>query len=191
MILPVRLGLNYISPQPKTIKANDYLMGEKYIESYNHALAVMPNIESLDLRNNRLGGDAAKKLFKAQEHIETKKNYKREQSKITPEVVVHCNLLTLDLSQNPKLPFETYATLSNMVEDSYNLLQVLNLEGNKMGDEAMISICSRTHYNNCLKILNVNNNLITCKSMKSVSGMLQFSTITSLFMSWNCIAAAG
>jgi Leucine-rich repeat (LRR) protein len=78
-----------------------------------------------------------------------------------------------------------------MIEDSYNLLQHLNLEGNRMGDAALITICQRSHYNNLLKVFNINDNLITCKSMPAVSGMIKYSALTTLLMGWNFIAAAG
>ena len=60
-----------------------------------------------------------------------------------------------------------------------------------MGDDALIMIWNKTHYNNYLKQLNVNDNLITCKSMKAVSEMIRYATINSLFLNWNNIQAPG
>lgn len=60
MILPVPLGLSYTSRQPKTINASNFRMGEDYLAAFNEALSVLPQTEALNLRNNRLGGEAAK-----------------------------------------------------------------------------------------------------------------------------------
>ena len=127
MILPVPLGLNYNSKQPKNINAGDYRMGPQYLAALNEALSVLTQTEGLNLRNNRLSGEPAKRLL-----LHPKKPKKKrgddKGSKIQPDVTIHWNIATLDLSKNPLLPFEVYHTLSTMVEDGYNLLMILFIE---------------------------------------------------------------
>jgi Ran GTPase-activating protein (RanGAP) involved in mRNA processing and transport len=68
-----------------------------------------------------------------------------------------------------------------MIEDSYSLLKTLNLEGNKIGDKALITICNKTHFNNSLKVINVSNNLITCDAMEAFGDMIKYATLNAVF----------
>jgi len=70
-ILPVKLGLNTGQLQSKEINSNDYLMGEKYLDAFNQALATSPHIEWLNMSNNRLGGNAAKSLLRTTDDMKT------------------------------------------------------------------------------------------------------------------------
>ena len=135
MIIPVRFGLNYRGPQPKKIDAKNYLMGQDHLEAFNVALSLAPKIHTLNLRNNRLGGEPAKELLKKPIEKQKKNESASDISKMFSDDIVN-----LDLSENPNIPFETYQTIALMIEDSYNILQVLNLEGNKMGDRALTII---------------------------------------------------
>ena len=98
MILPVPLGLNYHSKQPKTINAADYKMGPEYLAALNEALSVLPQTEALNLRNNRLSGEPAKRLLLPPEKPKSKK-IKDKASKLQSEITIHWNIATLDLSK--------------------------------------------------------------------------------------------
>ncbi|CAI2364059.1 unnamed protein product [Moneuplotes crassus] len=186
MIVPVRFGIKYKGEQNQKIEAQDYLMGEDHLKAFNYALANFKKISSLNLENNRLGGDAAKELL-----LKPEEDEHNDRSNSVYNRLLCDDISNLNLSKNPNLPFETYQTISLMVEDGYNILQILNLEGNKMGDKALITICDRSHYNNYLKVLNVSDNNITCRAMPSVAEMLKYINITTILLRWNKIETKG
>ena len=101
-------------------------MGGDYIDAITKALEVLPYTETLSLRQNRIKGKPAERLL----------------------IKNTDNIMTLDLSENPQIPYKTYEIIGQMVNDGYKLLRALNLEGNKMGDQAMITICSNMFDNN-------------------------------------------
>jgi hypothetical protein len=55
-VFPSKMGLEYSNPKQKHLLAANNKMGPSHLDALNSALTLLPNIQTLDLRNNNLGG---------------------------------------------------------------------------------------------------------------------------------------
>ena len=73
-----------------------------------------------------------------------------------------------------------------------NSLQYINLEGNKLGDYAIVSLCEILSDNDTIRKLNLNRNFLTNRSANLIGKMLlNNDTLEELYLSWNQIKGQG
>ena len=119
--------------QRNEIEATHYNLGSFYGAIMSDMLAESVETRTLHLRNNRLTDEAVVKLLKQNSS----------------------SLISLDLSQNPKIWTLSYGCIGEILDDQYRVLTHLNLEGNNMGDENFIEIAKYSKFSQTLKVLRV------------------------------------
>ena len=170
-IIPNPLGLVKRSGDQRKLEYNYHKVGDEYIKVLSNSLIYSENFTSIDLSGNRLSNDGVSKLFKI---INDNRKLVR-------------NLREVDLSEN-NLGTENLEELILFLKDADNVIEVLNLYGNMIGDNNTKKICEALNASRECKIisLNLGKNNIHDESLPSICNLLEFcSQIDILNLSHN------
>ena len=123
-IVPNPLGLVKRSGDERKLGINNQKVGDNYMSALSNSLKYSENWTSLEFGGNRLSSTGVSKLFTA---LNENKN-------------LSYKLRTIDLSEN-NIGKNEIQNLINFLKDPKCNLEDLNLYGNLLGDENIITIC--------------------------------------------------
>lgn len=100
---------------------------------------------------------------------------------------------TFDISNNPEIEMPAYKLLCELLEsETYKLFARLELEGNQLGDQNMISFLEGLKFNTSLKLLNISQNNISDLGARAVKHYIRSnSNLRVLYMRWNSLGVKG
>ena len=170
-IIPNPLGLVKRSGDQRKLEYNYHKVGDDYVKVLSNSLIYSENFTSIDFSGNRLSNVGVSKLFKI---INDNKKLVR-------------NLREVDLSEN-NIGTENLEELILFLKDADNVIEILNLYGNMIGDDNATKICDALNASRECKIiyLNLGKNNIHDESIPSICNLLEFcSQIDNLNLSHN------
>ena len=170
-MLPRGMGFVHRRENIKEINIKSFYMRDAYMEAFTKGINVSAFIEEINFRNVGLSTNRAIRLIS---------NINKEKIK------------TLDLSFNPLITKEFYKLLAEYLEDDKAELRKLVLEGNKIGDSNVETLCKVLCENRKINYLNLSKNEITNHGVKFICKMLKANiSLSVLFLHWNRILSKG
>jgi Ran GTPase-activating protein (RanGAP) involved in mRNA processing and transport len=166
-LLPNKCGIIKVNGSTKNLNVRNQLLGRKYIGMVAEGIKRI-DYDKIDVKNNRLDTRGADKLIKSL----------RNSHKI------------LDLSYN-NIRGST-SLLKPILNQGENMLQVLKLDKNQIGDHACNELLASLATNKNLKALHMNDNHLTDKIADKLSELLfNHYKLAEIYFRWNNISSFG
>lgn len=154
----------------KDIDVKEFGMGNTYASVFAKAIKDNQNIESLNLRNNRLGDHSVLQLISNLERRRLKK---------------------LDLSYN-QLGEKSLMAIARIIADDTTSIQYLSLEGIHLSTSSLIPICQALMNNSVMRVLNIAKNKLDERAGKPLGLMLDYNRyLEKLDLHWNNLRGNG
>jgi hypothetical protein len=152
------------------IDVKEFGMGNTYASVFAKAIKNIQSIESLNLRNNRLGDNAVLQLI----------------SNLDPR-----RLKKLDLSYN-QLGEKSLMAIARLIADDTTSIQYLSLEGIQLSTSSLIPICQALMNNSVMRVLNIAKNKLDERAGKPLGVMLDYNRyLEKLDLHWNSLRGNG
>jgi Ran GTPase-activating protein (RanGAP) involved in mRNA processing and transport len=165
-------GMGFVNKQKNINELNveNQFMGSQYVDALSKGVAFARYVTDLKLKDTGLETAGAIKIVKG----------------------MASRIKSLDISYNPSIGLEFYQVLGEILQDPKASLEVLNLEGNRMGDKALEVVCEALSYSRTIKVLNLSKNEITDKGVPHVCKVLEHcGSLEGLFLHSNRIMGPG
>jgi len=167
---PESMGLIRRKGREEEIDVAMYGMGDRYADALSQGIKHIDCLSKLNVSGNRLTDFGASQLVR----------------NLAADTVV-----ALDLSNN-QITGRTIDQICESLDDARCKLQVLGLEGNKLGDLAVHTLMRTLGYNETLLDLNLARNLLGDLAAKALASYLKDSkNIQKLDLHWNNIRGPG
>lgn len=164
-ILPTAIAVATRKGKESEVNIKGYSVGEDYALALGEGVQLLTDARKIDLTGNRLAAKGAK-------------------------IITNCiqgnNTIELNLSDNSiGLQGASYLARTQL-KSKHCAIQILNLENNKLGDEAVGEVCYSLEESKILRVLNLGYNEISDKSANALRDMIEFNqSIRNLSLKWN------
>jgi hypothetical protein len=167
---PESMGLIRRKGKEEEIDVAMYGMGDRYADALSQGIKHIDCLSKLNVSGNRLTDFGASQLVR----------------NLAADTVV-----AIDLSNN-MITGKTVEQVCEALDDARCKLQMLGLEGNKLGDSAVHTLMRTLGYNETLLDLNLARNLLGDLSARSISTYLKDTkSLQKLDLHWNNIRGPG
>lgn len=154
----------------KNVDLKEFGMGNTYASVFAKAIKDIHSIESLNLRNNRLGDNVVLQIINNLE----KRRLKR-----------------LDLSYN-QIGDKSLMAIAKIISNDSSSLQNLGLEGIHLSTSSLIPICQALMNNSVMRDLNLAKNTLDDRAGKPLGVMLENNQyLEKLDLHWNNLRGSG
>jgi hypothetical protein len=166
-LLPNKCGIIKANGSTKNLNVRNQLLGRKYIGMVAEGIKRI-DYDKIDVKNNRLDNKGADKLIKS----------------------LRTSHKTLDMSYNNIR--DSTSLLKPILNQGENMLQVLKLDKNQIGDHACNELLASLVTNKNLKSLHMNDNHLTDKIADKLSELLfNHNKLAEIYFRWNNISSFG
>ena len=153
-----------------SIDIHQYSMGDAYAAAFSEGIKHVRNVNTLNLKANRLSDYGASEILKTLESKQIKK---------------------ILLSEN-RISFKTIEVLSTLIRSSETRLKVLELESTNLNEKALGVLCRVLSEDKKLARLSLAKNNLSSTSVPALVEMLKYnSTLKYLDLHWNCLGVGG
>ena len=156
---------------PKTsIDIHQYGMGDSYAEAFSEAICIVKDIETLNLKDNRLSDSGAAKILNR---------------------LISRNMKRIIMSDN-KISTQSISCIVRILTGSESRIKVLELENTHLSDRSVISLCRTLTENKMLMKLSLAKNNISESCTSALAEMLKYNqTLRDLDLHWNSLGNGG
>ncbi|KAL4466565.1 hypothetical protein ABPG72_010616 [Tetrahymena utriculariae] len=169
MVTPCKIGLIKTKGSEEDLIIKNMKYGDQYAEVLSEGMRRVPHIQNFYMSGNRITNKGADDLLKT--------------------ISKKARVLELAENQIGKIGCEH---ISRALYDRDSKIEILNLEGNKLGDAAVSLILNSLNNNKILMILNLSKNYLTDKSAEKLGSLLDTDYyLKELYLHWNQIKAPG
>ena len=167
---PESMGLIRRKGREEVIDVAMYSMGDRYAEALSKGIKHITCLSHLNVSSNRLTDFGATQLV----------------DNLAPDTVI-----SIDLSNN-QITGRTVDKISEVIDDTRCKLQMLGLEGNKLGDSPIDMLMRTLGYNETLLELNLARNLLSDYAARTIALYVKESkSLQKLDLHWNNIRGPG
>lgn len=149
-----------------SIDIHQYSMGDAYAAAFSEGIKHVRNVNTLNLKANRLSDLGASQILKTLESKQVKK---------------------ILLSEN-RISIKTVEVLTTLITSQETRLKVLELENTNLSEKALTVLCRVISEDKKLSRLSLAKNNLTSASIPALVEMLKYnSTLKYLDLHWNCL----
>ena len=153
-----------------SIDIHQYSMGDAYATAFSEGIKHLRNVNTLNLKANRLTDFGASQILRTLESKQVKR---------------------VILSEN-RISLQTVEALSSLIKSQEARLKVLELESTMINDKALMSLCRVLSEDKKLARLSLAKNNLTAMAVPALVELLKYnSTLKYLDLHWNSLGIGG
>lgn len=153
-----------------SIDIHQYGMGDLYAEAFSEAMFVVKNVETLNLKDNRLSDSGAAKILNK---------------------LISKNIKRIILSDN-RISSQSISCMVKILTGSDSRVKVLELENTHLSEKSVVALCRILTENKILVKLSLAKNNIGEASAGGLAEMLKYNqTLKYLDLHWNTLGNGG